>query len=76
MKYCPDCGARVDDSEQTQHEYDNSICPCCGGGSVVDKPEDPPDQVPDIITTMSISRWRDTLRWIAYLKSLFHKSAY
>ena len=41
MKYCPDCEAKVDESEQTQHEYENGICPVCGGGNVTDLHEDP-----------------------------------
>ena len=40
MKYCPDCGAKVDESEQTEHDYKNGICPVCGSGSVTELPED------------------------------------
>ena len=40
MKYCPDCGANIDESDQTEHEYKNGICPECGGGNVKEIDED------------------------------------
>lgn len=40
MKYCSDCNANVDEADQTDHEHKNGICPCCGGESVVELPED------------------------------------
>jgi predicted nucleic acid-binding Zn-ribbon protein len=31
MNYeCLACGARFDEMDQTQNEYKNGICPCCG----------------------------------------------
>jgi len=35
MNYkCLDCGAEFNEQDQTAHQYDNGICPCCGGEDI------------------------------------------
>jgi DNA-directed RNA polymerase subunit RPC12/RpoP len=39
MNYqCEDCQAEFDEMDQTNHEYKNGICPCCGHNDI--KPVD------------------------------------
>lgn len=35
MNYeCLACGARFNEMDQTNHEYKNGICPCCGHNDI------------------------------------------
>ena len=40
MKYCPDCPSFIDEEDQTREEYEQGICPYCGGNDVREINED------------------------------------
>jgi len=46
---CLDCGAHFDESQQTDYEYKNGICPICGGDDIKPVAQDVPPVYEEIV---------------------------